>query len=190
MEAQAINRFIETSPRKMMIVIDLIRGRGVEDALTVLHFSPKHAAKTAEKVLRSAISNLQSKDEGGRIDPSTMYIKEVFVNGGPTVKRIQPAPMGRAFRIRKRSHHLTIVVATREAIATAKLTTPKAAEEPSPKKKAAKVAKQEVNAAEETPPKKKEAKAAKAETHSAEVSAAKKKETKASKQGPKPKSTE
>ena len=147
MEAQAINRFIGTSPRKMMIVIDLIRGRGVEDALTILHFSPKHASKTAEKVLRSAISNLQSKDEGGRVDTSTMFVKEVFVDAGPMVKRIQPAPMGRAFRVRKRSHHLTIVVATREAKAKAKPAAPKAAagEETAPKakKKAAKVTKQE-----------------------------------------------
>ena len=127
MEAQAINRFVGTSPRKMMIVIDLIRGRGVEDALTMLHFSPKHAAKTAEKVLRSAISNLQSKDEGGRVDTGTMFVKEVFVNGGPMTKRISPAPMGRAFRIRKRSHHLTIVVATREVKGKAKPVAPKAA---------------------------------------------------------------
>ena len=145
MEAQAINRFVGTSPRKMMIVIDLIRGRGVEEALTMLHFSPKHAAKSAERVLRSAISNLQSKDEGGRVDTSTMFIKEVFVNGGPTMKRISPAPMGRAFRIRKRSHHLTIVVATREAKAKAKAAAPKAAQEaaPKPKKKETKAAKQE-----------------------------------------------
>ena len=147
MEAQAINRFIGTSPRKMMIVIDLIRGRGVEDALTILHFSPKHAAKTAEKVLRSAISNLQSKDEGGRVDTSTMFVKEVFVDGGPMVKRIRPAPMGRAFRVRKRSHHLTIVVSTREAKAKAKPAAPKAAvaEETAPKakKKATKATKQE-----------------------------------------------
>jgi large subunit ribosomal protein L22 len=135
MEAQAINRFVGTSPRKMMIVIDLIRGRGVEEALTMLHFSPKHAAKSAEHVLRSAISNLQSKDEGGRVDTSTMYIKEVYVNGGPTAKRIQPAPMGRAFRVRKRSHHLTIVVATREGKAKAKAAAPKAAEEAAPKPK-------------------------------------------------------
>lgn len=151
MEAKAINRFIGTSPRKMMIVIDLIRGHGVEEALTMLHFSPKHAAKTAEKVLRSAISNLQSKDEGGRIDTSTMFVKEVFVNGGPTMKRISPAPMGRAFRIRKRSNHLTIIVATREAKAKAKAAAapkaaaPKAVEEaaPKPKKKETKTAKQE-----------------------------------------------
>jgi len=111
----------------MRLVVDLIRGRGVEEALSVLHFTPKHAAKTAEMVLRSAISNIQSKDEGGRIDPSTLFVKEAFVNGGPTVKRISPAPMGRAYRIRKRSHHLTIVVAQREAKVKPKPTVPKAA---------------------------------------------------------------
>ena len=148
MEARALNRFVGTSPRKMMIVIDLIRGKGVEEALSMLHFSPKHAAKDAEKVLRSAISNLQSKDQAGRVDTATMYVKEVFVNGGPMAKRISPAPMGRAFRIRKRSHHLTIVVATRDAKikAAAKTAAPKAAaEEPAPKtkKKATKATKQE-----------------------------------------------
>ena len=148
MEAQALNRFIGTSPRKMMIVIDLIRGKGVEEALSILHFSPKHSAKDAEKVLRSAISNLQSKDQAGRVDTATMYVKEVFVNGGPMAKRISPAPMGRAFRIRKRSHHLTIIVATRDAKvkASAKPAAPKvAAEEPAPKakKKATKATKQE-----------------------------------------------
>jgi large subunit ribosomal protein L22 len=149
MEAQALNRFVGTSPRKMMIVIDLIRGRGVEEALSILHFSPKHAAKDAEKTLRSAISNLQSKDQAGRVDTATMYVKEVFVNGGPMAKRVSPAPMGRAYRIRKRSHHLTIVVATRDAKvkAAAKPAAPKAgAEEAAPKtakKKATKATKQE-----------------------------------------------
>ena len=148
MEAQALNRFVGTSPRKMMIVIDLIRGKGVEEALSMLHFSPKHAAKDAEKTLRSAISNLQSKDQAGRVDTATMFVKEVFVNGGPMAKRISPAPMGRAFRIRKRSHHLTIVVATRDVKvkAAAKTSAPKvAAEEPAPKTKktATKATKQE-----------------------------------------------
>ena len=148
MEARALNRFVGTSPRKMMIVIDLIRGRGVEEALSILHFSPKHAAKDAEKTLRSAISNLQSKDQAGRVDTATMVVKEVFVNGGPMAKRISPAPMGRAFRIRKRSHHLTIVVATieKKVKAAAKQAAPKAAAEepaPKPKKKSAKATKQE-----------------------------------------------
>lgn len=113
MEARAIHRYIGTSPRKMRLVIDLIRGQGVEQALSMLHFSPKHAAKAAEKVLRSALSNLQNKDESGRVDPSAVYVKEAFVDGGAMMKRISPAPMGRAYRIRKRSNHITIVVAQR-----------------------------------------------------------------------------
>ncbi|MFZ1977034.1 MAG: 50S ribosomal protein L22 [Bacteroidota bacterium] len=114
MEAKAINRYIGTSPRKMRLVIDLIRGRAVEEALSILHFTPKHAAKTAEKVLRSAISNLQNKEESGRVEASTLYVKEAFVDGGAMAKRVLPAPMGRAFRVRKRSNHITIIVAQRE----------------------------------------------------------------------------
>jgi large subunit ribosomal protein L22 len=115
MEAKAINRYVGTSPRKMRLVVDLIRGRGVEEALNALHFTPKHAARTAEKTLRSAISNFQNKDEAGRVDASELFVKTAFVDGGPVLKRISPAPMGRAYRIRKRSNHITIVVARREA---------------------------------------------------------------------------
>ena len=110
MQARAVHRYVGTSPTKMRLVVDLIRGKGVDEALTILHFSPKHGARTAEKVLRSAISNLQNKDEAGRVDTTSVYVKEVFVNGGPTLKRISAAPMGRAYRIRKRSNHITIVV--------------------------------------------------------------------------------
>lgn len=130
MEARAVNRYVGTSPRKMRLVIDLIRGRGVEEALKTLHFTPKHAARTAEKVLRSAISNLQNKDESGRVDPADLFVKEAFVNGGPVLKRISPAPMGRAYRIRKRSNHITIVVARKESgIVTARETKKPAAAE-------------------------------------------------------------
>ncbi len=118
MEAKSINRYVGTSPRKMRLVVDLIRGKGVEEALSMLHFVPKHAAKTAEKVLRSAISNYQNKDEAGRVDTSTLFIKTVFVDGGPMAKRVLPAPMGRAFRIRKRSHHITIIIGQREGVKT------------------------------------------------------------------------
>jgi len=114
MEARAINRYVGTSPRKMRLVIDLIRGRGVEEALSALHFTPKHAARTAEKALRSAISNFQNKDEAGRVDTAELFVTTAFVDGGPVLKRISPAPMGRAYRIRKRSNHITIVVARRE----------------------------------------------------------------------------
>jgi large subunit ribosomal protein L22 len=113
MEAKAINRYIGTSPRKMRLVIDLIRGKGVEEALSILHFTTKHAAKTAERVLRSAISNAQNKEESGRVDTATLFVKEAFVNGGAMAKRVMPAPMGRAFRVRKRSNHITIVLAQR-----------------------------------------------------------------------------
>jgi large subunit ribosomal protein L22 len=114
MEARAINRWIGSSPRKMRLVVDLIRGKSAEEALTILHFSPKHASKVAEKVLRSAISNLQNKEESGRVEAGNIVVKEVRVDEGPSLKRVMPAPMGRAYRVLKRSNHLTIVVATRE----------------------------------------------------------------------------
>lgn len=114
MEARAIHKYIGSSPRKMRLLIDLIRGMSVEKAIEILHFSSKHASKDAEKVVRSAISNLMNKDDSSRVDPAEVYIKEAYVNQGPTLKRISPAPMGRAYRIRKRSCHLTVVVATKE----------------------------------------------------------------------------
>jgi large subunit ribosomal protein L22 len=104
----------------MRLVIDLIRGKSVPEALHILHFSPKHASKVAEKVLRSAVSNLQNKDEGGRLEPEEIVVKLASVDGGMTMKRISPAPMGRAFRIRKRSNHITILVASKEAKKPAK----------------------------------------------------------------------
>ena len=113
MEAKATHKYIGTSPRKMRLVIDLIRGESVDKALEILHFNPKHASKDAEKVLRSAIANLFNKDEESSHDPSELVVKEAYVNQGPTLKRIKPAPMGRAYRVRKRSNHLTIVVATK-----------------------------------------------------------------------------
>ena len=114
LEARAINRYINSSPRKMRLVIDLIRGKSVPEAISILHFTPKHAAKVAERVLRSAVANLHQKDEGGRVDNDTLYVKTVYVDEGPSMKRMLPAPMGRAFRILKRSNHLTVIVAQRE----------------------------------------------------------------------------
>ncbi len=113
MEARAVNRYIGSSPRKMRLVIDLIRGLSVDKAMEILHFSTKHASQDAEKVLRSAVSNLMNADDSTRVEPEELFVKEVYVDGGPMLKRIRPAPMGRAFRIRKRSCHLTIVVATK-----------------------------------------------------------------------------
>jgi len=144
MEARAINRYISTSPRKMRLVIDLIRGKSVDEALHILHFSPKHASRVAEKVLRSAVANLQNKDEAGRLEVSEMHVKEAFVDSGMSMKRVLPAPMGRAFRMRKRSNHVTIIVTAREGAAKpAGRRTKGAAAEPAakaaaPKKRAAK----------------------------------------------------
>ena len=111
LEARAINRYVNSSPRKMRLVIDLIRGKSVAAALSILHFQPKHASRVAEKVLRSAVANLHQKDVGGRSENEDMFVKTVFVDGGASMKRILPAPMGRAFRMVKRSNHLTIIVA-------------------------------------------------------------------------------
>ena len=113
MEAKATNKYISSSPRKMRLVVDLVRGESVDKALEILHFHPKHASRDAERVLRSAISNLFNKDEETHYELADLYIKEAFVNQGPTLKRISPAPMGRAYRVRKRSNHLTFVVATK-----------------------------------------------------------------------------
>jgi large subunit ribosomal protein L22 len=113
MEAKAVHRFIGSSPRKMRLIIDLIRGMSVDQAIEVLHFSTKHASKHAEKVLRSAVSNLMNQDDSTRVEPEDLFVKEAYVNNGPTLKRISPAPMGRAYRIRKRACHLTVVVASK-----------------------------------------------------------------------------
>jgi large subunit ribosomal protein L22 len=113
MEAKAVNKYIGSSPRKMRLLIDLIRGVSVNKALEVLHFHPKHASRDAEKTLRSAVANLMNKDESVKVETEDIFVKEAFVNQGPTAKRIQPAPMGRAYRVRKRSCHLTIIVETK-----------------------------------------------------------------------------
>ncbi|MHB1686829.1 MAG: 50S ribosomal protein L22 [Ignavibacteriaceae bacterium] len=113
MEAKAIHRYIGSSPRKMRLVIDLIRGMSVDKAIETLHFHSKHASKDAEKVLRSAVANLLNKDDATRMEPNELFVREAFVDQGPTLKRISPAPMGRAYKIRKRSCHLTIIVATK-----------------------------------------------------------------------------
>jgi large subunit ribosomal protein L22 len=111
LEARAIHRYVNSSPRKMRLVIDLIRGKSVPEAMSILHFSPKHASKVAEKVLRSAVSNIQNKDEAGRVEENSLYVKTAFVDGGPSLKRMLPAPMGRAYPLLKRSNHVTIIVA-------------------------------------------------------------------------------
>jgi large subunit ribosomal protein L22 len=110
MESRALTRFIGSSPRKMRLVVDLIRNRNVDEALAILKYTNKNAAKVVEKTLISAYSNLVRKIDTGRINKDEVIVKRAFVNEGPSLKRMLPAPQGRAYRIRKRSSHLTLVV--------------------------------------------------------------------------------
>ncbi len=114
LEARAIKRYIQGSPRKMRLVADMIRGKSVNEAIDILHFSTKQASKVCELTLRSAISNLMNAHEGGKFSADEVYVKAITVDGGPVAKRVLPAPMGRAFRVRKRTNHLTIVVSEKE----------------------------------------------------------------------------
>jgi large subunit ribosomal protein L22 len=102
-----------TSPRKMRLVADVIRGIEVNRALDILRYSKKEASGRLEKLLRSAISNWEAKNEGSKVDDAGLYVKEIFVNQGRTLKRMRPAPRGQAGRIRKRSNHVTVVVDSR-----------------------------------------------------------------------------
>ncbi len=111
-EAHATARYIRTSAQKAGLVLDLIRGRDVNHALATLRFARKGVARDIEKVLRSAIANAQTKDGfGGDVD--RLFVAACFANQGPSQKRIRPAPMGRAFRVVKRTAHLTVRVAER-----------------------------------------------------------------------------
>ena len=109
-KAQAVLRNVPTSPRKMRLVTDLIRGQEVNRAIDILRFSKQEASRRVEKLLLSAIANWQSKNEGVRVEDSSLYVKEVSVDGGRVLKRLQTAPQGRAHRIKKRSNHVTLVL--------------------------------------------------------------------------------
>ena len=102
-----------TSPRKMRLVADLVRGEEVEKALAILRFNTKEASNRLEKLLLSAIANWQAKNEDADIEDAELFIKEIRVDGGRMLKRLRPAPQGRAHRIRKRSNHVTLVLAAR-----------------------------------------------------------------------------
>lgn len=110
MEAVASLKNVPTSPRKMRLVADMIRGERVNKALSVLKFEPKVGAEKLEKLLLSAISNWQIKNEDAKIEEADLYIKTISVDSGRMLKRLRPAPQGRAHRIRKRSNHVTIVI--------------------------------------------------------------------------------
>ena len=99
-----------TSPRKMRLVADLVRGEKVENALHILKFNQKEASKRLEKLVLSAIANWQAKNEEGNLEEAELFVKEIRVDGGDMLKRLRPAPQGRAHRIRKRSNHVTVVL--------------------------------------------------------------------------------
>jgi len=115
-QAYAKLRNVPTSPRKMRLVVDLIRGKEINLALDILKFSTKEASRSVEKLLLSAVANWKEKNEGQRLEDANLYVKEAYVDSGRILKRLRPAPQGRAHRIRKRSNHVTILVDSKVSI--------------------------------------------------------------------------
>ena len=111
METRASSKFLRMSPQKARLVIDLIRGRDAGEALNILRFTKKRATHEIEKVLRSAIANAEQKSDN--VDVDRLVVSQAFVDDGPRLKRIRPAPMGRAYRYQRRTCHITVVVAER-----------------------------------------------------------------------------
>ncbi len=118
--AVAYLKDVPTSPRKMRLVADLIRGQRVAKALTLLKYEAKHPAARLEKLLMSAIANWTTKNKDTKIEEADLFVKDIFVDGGRILKRLRPAPQGRAHRVRKRSNHVTLVVDKMPAVATEK----------------------------------------------------------------------
>jgi large subunit ribosomal protein L22 len=106
----AVLRNVPTSPRKMRLVADMVRGKDVNQALDILKFSGKEASRRVEKLLLSAIANWKEKNEGVRMEDASLFVKEIYVDSARILKRLRPAPQGRAHRIRKRSNHVTLFV--------------------------------------------------------------------------------
>lgn len=107
MEARAIAKYIRISPRKVKVVLDLIRGKNVKEAENILRFTPKAASEIVAKVLKSAVANAENNHE---MNKDNLYVAETYANAGPVLKRFQPHAQGRAFRINKRTSHITVVV--------------------------------------------------------------------------------
>ncbi|MDP9190279.1 MAG: 50S ribosomal protein L22 [Acidobacteriota bacterium] len=108
MEATATLRYLKASPQKVRLVADLVRGKKVEEALNILRFTRKSCAKDLEKLLRSAIANAENKENAPDVDE--LVVSRIYVNEGPREKRVQPAPMGRAYQVQKRKAHITVHV--------------------------------------------------------------------------------
>ncbi|SES89737.1 50S ribosomal protein L22 [Anaerobranca gottschalkii] len=111
MEAKSVARYVRIAPRKVRIVLDLIRGKSVSDALAILKFTPKAASPILEKVLKSAVANAEHNYD---MDVNKLYISKAFADQGPTLKRFRPRAQGRATRINKKTSHITIVVAEKK----------------------------------------------------------------------------
>ena len=111
MEAKAVAKYIRISPRKVRYVVDLVRGKKVNEALAILKFTPKVAAEAVEKAVKSAIANAEHNYE---MDVDSLYVAQIFVDQGPTMKRFKPRAMGRADQIRKRTSHITVVVSEKK----------------------------------------------------------------------------
>ena len=107
MEARAVARYVRISPRKVRLIMDEVRGRKVDEAIKMLSFSPQKGALILKKLLHSAVANAEANPD---VDVDTLYIKRIFADEGPTLKRFRPRAMGRASRIRKRTSHLTVVI--------------------------------------------------------------------------------
>jgi large subunit ribosomal protein L22 len=107
MEVKALFRYSRMGPRKARLVVDLIRGRSAGEAMNILKFTTRHAARVVEKILSSAVANASQKEMG---DVDDLWVSKAYVDGGPTLKRIQPAPQGRAHPILKRTSHITLVL--------------------------------------------------------------------------------
>lgn len=114
---------VPTSPRKMRLVADLIRGERVSKALNILKYEPKVGAPKLEKLLLSAISSWEAKHQDVKLEEADLYVKEIFVDGGRILKRLRPAPQGRAHRVRKRSNHVTLIVDSLKKDGSAETTT-------------------------------------------------------------------
>ena len=111
MEARAVSKYIRMSPRKVRRVANLIRGKNVGEAINILNFTMKAASLPIEKTIRSAVSNMLNLEGSSKVDPDDLFIKEIKIDAGMTLKRFRAASMGRAVRIRKRTSHITVTVA-------------------------------------------------------------------------------
>ncbi len=142
MQAKAVARFVRMSDRKLRRVADLVRGKKVPEALRILHFTPKYAAIPLEKTINSATANALSLEGTAKLKADDLFVKEIFVNGGPTLKRIRAVGMGRAYRIRKRTAHISVTVSeTPEKLKAREQELQKQAEKGKAPKKMAKPAK-------------------------------------------------